>query len=52
MKYRVFDTVVRESVRFKESPIVGQSILTYARSSEGARAYRSLAEELENAAKG
>lgn len=48
-EYRVFDTVVRESVRFKESPIVGQSILTYARTSDGARAYRSLAEELDHA---
>ena len=46
--YRIFDAVVRESVRFKESPIVGQSILTYARNSDGARAYRALAEELEN----
>jgi chromosome partitioning protein len=45
---RVFDTVVRESVRFKESPISGQSILTYASSSEGARAYRNLAEEIDN----
>lgn len=49
-KHRIFDTVVRESVRFKESPIVGQSILAYAKSSEGARAYRSLAEEIDNAA--
>jgi chromosome partitioning protein len=48
--YRIFDTVVRESVRFKESPIVGQSILAYAKSSEGARAYRDLAEEIEDAA--
>lgn len=48
-RYRIFDTVVRESVRFKESPIVGQSILTYARTSDGARAYRSLAEEIDNA---
>lgn len=48
-RYRIFNTVVRESVRFKESPILGQSILTYARTSEGARAYRSLAEELDNA---
>ncbi len=47
--YRIFDTIVRESVRFKESPIVGQSILEYARSSDGARAYRDLAEEIEHA---
>ncbi len=47
--YRIFDTIVRESVRFKESPILGQSILAYARNSEGARAYRQLAEEIANA---
>ena len=47
--YRIFNTVVKETVRFKEAPITGQSILTYARSSEGARAYRDLAEEIENA---
>lgn len=48
-RYRIFETVVRESVRFKESPIVGQSILSYARTSEGARSYRALAEEIDNA---
>jgi chromosome partitioning protein len=46
---RIFETIIRESVRFKESPIVSQSILAYARSSDGARAYRSLAEEIEGA---
>lgn len=46
-KIRVFSTIVRESVRFKESPIKGQSIITYAGASEGARAYRQLAEELD-----
>jgi chromosome partitioning protein len=49
-RYHVFDTVVRESVRFKESPILGQSILAYARNSDGARAYQSLAEEIDHAA--
>lgn len=44
---RVFDTVVRESVRFKESPITGRSILSYASGSAGARAYRTLAEEID-----
>jgi chromosome partitioning protein len=44
---KVFDTIVRESVRFKEAPITGRSILTYAGSSEGARAYRALAEEID-----
>lgn len=49
VRYRVFNTVVKESVRFKETPITGQSILAYARSSDGARAYRELAEEIDNA---
>lgn len=46
---KVFDTLVKESVRFKESPIRGESILKYASSSEGARAYRALAEEIDHA---
>lgn len=46
--YRVFETLIRESVRFKEAPITGQSILEYARSSEGAKAYRDLAAEIDN----
>ena len=45
--YRIFDPPIKESVRFKESPITGQSILTYARRSEGAQAYRKLAEEID-----
>ncbi|MDP2726754.1 MAG: AAA family ATPase [Dehalococcoidia bacterium] len=45
---RVFESLIKESVRFKESPVVGQSILEYASSTDGARAYRALAEEVEN----
>lgn len=45
---KVFDTVVRESVRFKETPITGKSILEYAGTSDGARAYRELAKEISN----
>jgi chromosome partitioning protein len=43
---RVFETVVRESVRFKETPITGMSILQYAATSEGAKSYRDLAKEI------
>ncbi len=46
-RLRVFDYSVRESVRFKEAPIKAQSILTYAGSSDGARAYRALAKEID-----
>jgi len=46
-KVRIFSAIVRESVRFKESPIRGQSIIAYAGGSDGARSYRQLAEELD-----
>lgn len=49
---RVFDSLIKESVRFKESPVVGQSILEYASNTDGARAYRALAEEVENGQEG
>jgi len=43
---RVFNTVIPHSVRFKEAPAAGQSILTYAAKSDGANAYRLLTEEV------
>lgn len=42
----VFETVIKMSVRLKEAPIAGQSILTYANDTAGAIAYRELAREL------
>ncbi len=42
----VFPFVVKDSIRFAESPLAGVSILQYAGASEGARAYRELAETL------
>ncbi len=45
---RVFECLVKESVRFKECPIRGESILQYAGGSDGARAYRDLAKEIVN----
>jgi len=42
----VFTTPIKYSVRAKEAPVEGQSILTYDPLSEVARAYRSLAQEL------
>lgn len=50
-RMRVFEHVVKESVRFKEAPIRAQSIITYAASSDGAMAYRKLAEEIDNGSK-
>ncbi|MFC1931287.1 ParA family protein [Chloroflexota bacterium] len=45
-RIKVFDTVVPTSVRFKEAPVAGCSILTYAPNSDGANAYRLLAKEV------
>jgi len=45
-RIRVFEAIVPSSVRFKEAPAAGESILTYAAKSEGANAYRLLTEEV------
>ena len=42
----VFQTMIKRSVRFPESQSQHQPILQYERGGEGARAYRTLAEEL------
>jgi chromosome partitioning protein len=46
---KVFATVIPRNVRLGEAPSYGQSILTYAPHSQGALAYRALAEELTTA---
>ncbi|MGI8775413.1 MAG: ParA family protein [Actinomycetota bacterium] len=43
---RLFDTVIRKTIRFAEAPVAGESILTYAPNSQGAAAYRQLAQEV------
>jgi chromosome partitioning protein len=45
-KIKVFETTIPVSVRFKEAPAAGESILTYAPKSEGADAYRQFTEEV------
>ena len=42
----VFNTVIKETVKFKESSVDSASILEYAKNSEAAEAYRQLAEEV------
>jgi len=42
----VFDTVIKETVKFKESSVGGCSILEYAEDSDAAEAYRKLALEV------
>jgi len=45
---RVLEIVVPETVRIKEAPIAGKTILEYRRSSAAAEAYRKLAQEVMN----
>ena len=43
---RLFDTVIRKTIRFAEAPVAGEPILTYAPTSPGATPYRNLAKEV------
>lgn len=43
---RVFETVIRKTIRFAEAPVAGEPILSYASNSIGAQAYRELAKEV------
>ncbi|MBN2239746.1 MAG: ParA family protein [Dehalococcoidales bacterium] len=45
-KIRVFDAQIPVTVRFKEAPAAGESILSYDPNSAGAEAYRLLAKEV------
>lgn len=42
----IFEAIIRRSVRFAESAAAGQSLLAYDPSSSGAKAYRSVAQEI------
>lgn len=44
----IFNTIIPTSATFKEAPVAGKSILTYAPNSDGAQAYRLLTEEVLN----
>ncbi len=44
--HHIFNAVVRRSVRFSESAVAGQSILTYDPANPGAAAYREVAGEV------
>ncbi|MGA4668193.1 ParA family protein [Propionibacteriaceae bacterium Y1923] len=43
---KVFHTVIRRTIKFPETTVAGEPITTYASSSPGAEAYRSLAREV------
>jgi chromosome partitioning protein len=49
---KVFDVIIRSSVRFAEAPVVHKSILEYDSKHEGAMAYRKLAEVIIHGQKG
>ena len=42
----VFNTVIKETVKFKEASVAGSSIIEYAKNSEAAKAYYQLAKEV------
>ena len=44
--HHVFDTMVKQTVRLGEAPLVGRPVTSYATNSEAARAYRGLAREV------
>jgi len=48
-KIPVYTTYIKTSVRLKEAPIAGQSILNYDPTSDAAFAYQQLAEEVDHA---
>jgi chromosome partitioning protein len=43
---QVYETIIKRTIKFADSTLAGQPILTYAKSSEGAEAYRNLAKEV------
>ncbi len=45
---KVFDVVIKSSIKFAEAPVAQQPILEYAHSHKGAMAYRALAEVIIN----
>ncbi len=51
-RIRIFEAIIPSSVRFKEAPAAGKSILAYAPKSDGANAYRLLTEEVMKNEKG
>jgi chromosome partitioning protein len=44
--HHVFETMIKQTVRLGEAPLVGRPVTTYATSSDAARAYRGLAREV------
>ena len=49
---KIFDTVIPRNVRLAEAPSFGKTIVEHDKWSKGARAYKSLAKELEERTNG
>lgn len=45
---KVFNTIIRETVRFDYATVAGESVLTHAKSSEAAEWYRAVAKEVDS----
>jgi chromosome partitioning protein len=45
---KVFDSIIKTSVRLKEAPVSGTSILEYDPTGESAKSYRALAQEVDH----
>ena len=43
---KVYETIIPRNVRLAEAPSYGQSVITYDRSSKGAKTYMLLADEI------
>ena len=43
---QIYQTVIKRTIKFADSTVAGEPILTYAKRSEGAEAYRQLAREV------
>jgi chromosome partitioning protein len=45
-EHHIFESMIRQTVRLGEAPLVGRPVTSYATNSEAARAYRGLAREV------
>ncbi len=43
---QIYTTVIKRTIKFADAALAGESILSYAKNSEGANAYRNLAKEV------
>jgi chromosome partitioning protein len=44
--HHIFESMIKQTVRLGEAPLVGRPVTTYAANSEAARSYRGLAREV------